>query len=99
MAAQVQENTSEALNLFNRVVMNKGDTNCAGLGVQTQPPHQAWRVHVSVTNPDSRASQSFGDYRRLRRSEVETKRGNALLQPLRFVNAVDLCSGFMQHLE
>src|ERR1700720_3325449 len=57
---EITKNVLELLNLVDRVVVNQGRADCAAIVAQPKPMHQAWRVHVPVTNSYPCASHGLG---------------------------------------
>ena len=99
MPLQVQEYASEAVNLFDRIVVYKGDTHRTPVRVETQPPHQSRRIHVTVANSDTSLGEGCGDNCRLNLSEIEAERRHTLAQPIFVMNAVDGRSSFLQRAQ
>src|SRR5580704_1731861 len=89
IAAHWQDYVAEAMDFFYRVVMHERHADRPRLRVQTQPPHEARCIHVSIANSDAGIRECLGDASRMLFLKVETESGDAFAQPIFIADAID----------
>src|ERR1700731_746288 len=96
IAAHWQDYVAEAMDFFYGVVMYERRADHASFGVQTQPPHESWGIHVPIANSDAGLRQCLRDACRMPFLKVETESGYAFAHPLFIADAIDCGVGLSQ---
>src|SRR5215472_16992366 len=89
MPAQIEQNVCEATDLFQSIVMNRGNSNYPAILTQTEAFHQPRCVHVAIAYRDTGFRHGLCHFCRRGFSQIEADGWNAVLHAVILFYAVD----------